>query len=145
MKDENESDNNTSHINIIEYCPNEDLTIESIYHNLNFNESIYKIKLCKTKRNIVLLINNNYELRLNLNELISTNILFNICKNIDDIYKYFTSLFTRKKIVIKKIVEKQMIILELILKNYLDDEENTMELILLYKNQNKDFIINIIY
>ena len=145
MKDENESDNNTSHINIIEYCPNEDLTIESVYHNLNFNESTYKIKLCKTKRNIVLLINNNYELRLNLNELISTNILFNICKNIDDIYKYFTSLFTRKKIVIKKIIEKQMIILQLILKNYLDDEENTMELILLYKNQNKDFIINDIY
>ena len=118
--------------------------IETNEYLLSKNNISYTIKLCKTKNKIIL-IYNFYELKLTLNELINTNILFNVCRTIDDVYKLILTLFNKKKIKIKEIIDNKLISLTLTIKSYIDDEEQNFDLVLLYKNQNKDFIINDIY
>ena len=143
MKDENES-NGDSRLIIVE--PNnktEEVIIESVSFILKIKDVSHTITLCKGK-NFILLLSGNYELKLNLKEFIYMNILFNICKTIDDIYKLLITLFKKKKVKIKEIRENQMFTIELTIKNYIDEEEQQILLILLYKSQNKDFIINII-
>ena len=118
--------------------------IETNEYLLSKNNISYTIKLCKTKNKIIL-IYNFYELKLTLNELINTNILFNVCRTIDDVYKLILTLFNKKKVKIKEIIDNKLISLTLTIKSYIDDEEQNFDLVLLYKNQNKDFIINDIY
>ena len=118
--------------------------IETNEYSLSKNNISYTIKLCKTKNKIIL-IYNFYELKLTLNELINTNILFNVCRTIDDVYKLILTLFNKKKVKIKEIIDNKLISLTLTIKSYIDDEEQNFDLVLLYKNQNKDFIINDIY
>lgn len=118
--------------------------IENVKYTIIKNNMKYDIDICKTKLKLIL-IYQNYELKLSLKELIKTNILFNVCRTIDDVYKLIVTLFNKKKVIIKEIIEGKMIILTLTIKSYIDDEEHNFELILLYKNQNKDFIINDIY
>ena len=120
------------------------IIIEKNEYSLTKNNISYIIKVCKTKNQIVL-INDNYEVKLNLKELIKTNILFNVCRTIDDVYKLVLTLFNKKKVKIKEIIEHKMITLALTIKSYIDDEEQNFDLILLYQNQNKDFLINDIY
>ena len=120
------------------------LIIENNEYSLTKNNISYQIKVCKT-RNKIVLIYGNYELKLNLKELIKTNILFNVCRTIDDVYKLIITLFNKRKVKIKEIIENKLLSLTLTIKSYIDDEERNFDLILLYKNQNKDFIINDIY
>ena len=117
---------------------------EKIEYSLAKSNITYIIKICKTKSQIIL-ISDNYEVRLSLKELIKTNILFNVCRTIDDVYKLIITLFNKKKVIIKEIIEHKMITLTLTVKSYIDDEEQNFDLILLYQNQNKDFLINDIY
>ena len=144
MKD-NES-NGDSRLIIVE--PNnksEEIISESASFILKIKDISHTITLCKGKT-CILFLSDNYELKLNLKEFIYTNVLFNVCKTIDDIYNLLTTLFKRKKVKIKEIKENQMLTIELTIQNYFeDDEEQTISLILLYKTQNKDFIINDIY
>ena len=120
------------------------LIIENNEYTLTKNNISYIIKVCKT-RNKIVLIYGNYEISLNLAELIKINILFNVCRTIDDVYKLIITLFNKKKVKVKEIIENKILSLTLTLKSYIDDEEINFDLILLYKNQNKDFIINDIY
>jgi hypothetical protein len=143
MKNENESIGDTNLIIVEPNNKNEEI-IESSSFILKMNDISYSITLCKTKVCIIF-ISQNYELKLNLKEFIYTNNLFNVCRNIDEIYKLFLTLFNKKKIRIKEIKENQILILEITLKNYIDEEESITNLILLYKSQNKDFIVNDIY
>ena len=122
----------------------ESLILESNEFSLSKNSISYIIKICKTKNKIIL-INGNYELRLSLKELIKTNILFNVCRTIDDVYKLILTLFNKKKVEIKEIIEHELMSLTLTIKSYIDDEEQNFDLLLLYKKENKDFIINDIY
>jgi hypothetical protein len=144
MKDENESNGDSNLIIVEPYLKNDESISDNLSFTLDMKNIPYKISLSRTKNNIFFTYQ-NYELKLNLNEFKYTNILFNVCRNIDDIFKLLVTVFNRKKVKIKEIKENQMITLELTLKNYIDDEEQTMNLILLYKNQNKDFLINDIY
>jgi hypothetical protein len=144
MKDENESNGDSNLIIVEPYLKNDESISDNLSFTLDMKNIPYKINLSRTKNNIFFTYQ-NYELKLNLNEFKYTNILFNVCRNIDDIFKLLVTVFNRKKVKIKEIKENQMITLELTLKNYIDDEEQTMNLILLYKNQNKDFLINDIY
>ena len=144
MKDENESNGDSNLIIVEPYLKNDESISDNLSFTLDMKNVPYKISLSRTKNNIFFTYQ-NYELKLNLNEFKYTNILFNVCRNIDDIFKLLVTVFNRKKVKIKEIKENQMITLELTLKNYIDDEEQTMNLILLYKNQNKDFLINDIY
>ena len=143
MKNENESIGDTNLIIVEPNNKNEEI-IESSSFILQMKDISYSITLCKTKVCIIF-ISQNYELKLSLKEFIYTNNLFNVCRNIDEIYKLFLTLFNKKKIRIKEIKENQILILEITLKNYIDEEESITNLILLYKSQNKDFIINNIY
>ena len=143
MKDENETNGDLNLI-IVEPNYNNEEIIENLSFILKMKEISHTITLCKTKTGI-LFISDNYELKLNLKEFLYMNIVFNICKTIDDIYKLLIALFKRRKVKIIDIKENQMMTLELTIKNYIDDEEQDINLILLYKNQNKDFIINDIY
>ena len=144
MKDENESNGDSNLIIVEPYLKNDESISDNLSFTLDMKNIPYKISLSRTKNNIFFTYQ-NYELKLNLNEFKYTNILFNVCRNIDDIFKLLVTVFNRKKVKIKEIKENQMITLELTLKNYIDDEEQTVNLILLYKNQNKDFLINDIY
>ena len=143
MKDGNES-NGDSKLIIVEPNKSEEIIIESSSFTLKMKDLIYSITICKTKTSIIF-ISQNYELKLNLKEFIYTNILFNVCKTIDDVYKLLITLFNKKKVRLIEIKENQMLTIELTIKNYKDDEESEINLILLYKNQNKDFIINDLY
>ena len=130
-----ESDNKINKDNII---------IEKAEYSLSRNNISYIIKVCKTRSKIIL-ISDNYELKLNLSELVKTNILLNVCRTIDDVYKLIINLFNKKKVKIKEIIEYKIITLTLTIKSYIDDEEYNFDLILLYREQNKDFLINDIY
>ena len=144
MKDENESNGDSRLIIVVPNNKSEEVIIESVSFILKIKDVSHTITLCKGK-NFILLLSDNYELKLNLKEFIYMNILFNICKTIDDIYKLLITLFKRKKVKIKEIRENQMFTIELTIKNYIDEEEQQILLILLYKSQNKDFIINDLY
>ena len=142
MKDGNESKDDSKLI-IVE-PKNEEIIIENTSFTLNIKELSYNINIYKTNSSIILL-SDNYELKLNLKEFIYINILFKVCRTIDDIYKLLTTLFKRNKAKLVEIKENQMMTIELTLKNYIDDEEQEIKLILIYKSYNKDFIINDIY
>ena len=122
----------------------DNIIIEKAEYPLSRNNISYIIKVCKTRSKIIL-ISDNYELKLNLSELVKTNILLNVCRTIDDVYKLIINLFNKKKVKIKEIIEYKIITLTLTIKSYIDDEEYNFDLILLYREQNKDFLINDIY
>ena len=144
MKDGSESNMETKLIVVEPNNKFEEIILESISFTLKLKDISYTITLCKAKTCLIFL-SGNYELKLNLKEFIFISILFNVCKTNDDLYKLLIALFKKKKVKIKEIKENQMLTIELALKNYLDDEEQIINLILLYKNQNKDYIINDIY
>ena len=144
MKDEQESTGESKLIIVEPNSQYEEVILESLSFILKFKDISHTITLCKAKTCIIFL-SGNYELKLNLKEFIFISILFNVCKTNDDIYKLLISLFKKKKVKIKEIKANQMLTIELSLNNSIDDEEQIINLILLYRSQNKDYIINDIY
>ena len=144
MKDGSESNMETKLIVVEPNNKFEEIILESISFILKLKDISHTITLCKAKTCIIFL-SDNYELKLNLKEFIYISILFNVCKTNDDIYKLLISLFKKKKVKIKEIKANQMLTIELALNNSIDDEEQIINLILLYRSQNKDYIINDIY
>ncbi len=111
MKDENESNGDSNLIIVEPYLKNDESISDNLSFTLDMKNIPYKISLSRTKNNIFFTYQ-NYELKLNLNEFKYTNILFNVCRNIDDIFKLLVTVFNRKKVKIKEIKENQMITLE---------------------------------
>ena len=86
MKDGNESNSDSRLIIVEPYNKIEEIILESASFILKIKDNSHTITLCKGKT-FILFLSDNYELKLNLKEFFYTNILFNICKTIEDIYK----------------------------------------------------------
>ena len=80
----------------------------------------------------------NYEKKLDLNEL--STLTKSILNTIDDGYQFIINIFEENKVTIKDIIKNKSI--KLVLKIYIYNKENNIELELGYNNENKDIIIN---
>ena len=113
-------------------------------NNLGFIKNI-KFKICKDNLSYFLNVSNeaqliifrimNYELRLNKQEF--SNLIHIDFKSIDDAYQFIINTFSQNNMNIKEILINKIIKININLK-----EKGNIDLILIYNNINKDYIIN---
>jgi len=114
------------------------------YKELNIFEgkSTYKVILRHSSKSIKINIE-SYQIKLYLNEL--QNLINNKIDSLEKFFSFFLNLFEKDKVYIKEIeLDKKIKLvfkLNFELPNIEDDE---MELILIHKYENKDYIINIL-
>ena len=118
--------------------------IESKEFTLNKESLKYNIKIGKTRDKIIL-SSLNYEAKFNLDDLIKTSKLFNICKSIDEVYEFIVNLFGRKKVIIKEINDNKLLKLNLSIYNNIKCSEEKIEMSLNYNKNDKYSIINEVY
>ena len=118
--------------------------IESKEFTLNKESLKFNIKIGKTRDKIIL-SSLNYEAKFNLDDLIKTSKLFNICKSIDEVYEFIVNLFGRKKVIIKEINDNKLLKLNLSIYNNIKCSEEKIEMSLNYNKNDKYSIINEVY
>ena len=111
--------------------------ISSIKFRLFYEKKKYYISLMKTKGYILLKIG-DYEIRLTVESLSSASKL--VFDSLDEIYDYLRDALYEKMVEIKNIKQDQFIILSFI--NNVNGKNKEYFLTLIYKNENKDNIIN---
>ena len=126
-----ESLKNSSEKKIIEYKD----------YNLYMGSNKYLLNLQRTENEILMSID-NYYIELNLNEIqkLINNKQFN---SIDKIFSFFQDFFKSNRVYIKQIEKDKSI--KLIFKSHSEgnkNKENNIEMILIYDNCNKYYIIN---
>ena len=104
---------------------------------LNKENKIYRIIILRLRNEIVIKYN-NYEAKLNCNNII---ILLNLkFDNLEDVYYFLVSCFEENKVYIKEIINYTS--LKLFLKKEINGEDKNNEIILIYSKNNKSIIIN---
>jgi len=100
----------------------------------------YKCILIQADSEIIIKME-TYEMKLNLIEL--QKLIINKIKTINNFFDFFQDLFEKNEIFIKDFEVNKILKLALPLKlDYINSKENEIELILIHKEENKDYIIN---
>ena len=139
------SSSSENSINITNYNTIEEDRFKKLIDTKEFSlikENIkYNLKISKTKDKIFIRCN-NYETKLNLDDFIKINPLFNICKTINDVYELILNLFTHNKVSINEIKKNSIIKLVLIMYNNIHCKDENIDITLTCCTNNKDSIIN---
>ena len=126
---------------------NETLDNISLKEDINYKEfyldkdNIKYICILKSISDKIKILIDNYEIELELNEI--KNLIFGD-KQIDSINKFFSTLielFEKDKVIIKEINANKNIILIFKLE-FISNIIEEKEIILIHKNENKDYIVN---
>ena len=107
---------------------------------LTKDNNSYKVILIQTDNEIIIKME-TYEVKLNLIEL--QKLIINKIKTINNFFDFFQDLFEKNEIFIKDFEVNKILKLALQLRlDCINSKEKEIELILIHKEENKDYIIN---
>ena len=111
--------------------------IPPLQYKLYYERKKYYMSVIKNKEYILLKIG-EYEIRLTIEGLTSVSKL--VFDSIDELYDYIKDILSERSVDIKNIIQNKFIVLSFV--NNINGKKKEYTISLIYKNENKDNIIN---
>ena len=118
---------------------NEEVILETKIYILTKDDATYKFSINKTEEKIIIKCL-NYEVKLPLSDLSNlTKIYFD---KIDTAFQYINNFFNSNKVIINEVIPNKLMKLKFMSSELIQKEEKIIDLVLIYNEKNRDYIIN---